>query len=30
LLTGIAFVTSFISQASFWLLESFPALAKIE
>jgi len=22
-LTGIAFLTSFISQASFWLLESF-------
>jgi cytochrome c-type biogenesis protein len=28
-LTGIAFLTGFISQASFWLLEVFPALAKI-
>ena len=28
-LTGIAFLTGFISQASFWLLEAFPALAKI-
>ena len=28
-LTGIAFLTGFISQASFWLLETFPALAKI-
>jgi cytochrome c-type biogenesis protein len=28
-LTGIAFLTGFIGQASFWLLEVFPALAKI-
>ena len=28
-LTGIAFLTGFISQASFWLLEAFPVLAKI-
>ena len=28
-LTGIAFLTGFISQASFWLLETFPALGKI-
>jgi len=29
LLTGIAFLTGFISQASYWLLEAFPALGKI-
>jgi cytochrome c-type biogenesis protein len=28
-LTGIAFLTGFVSQASFWLLEAFPALGKI-
>jgi cytochrome c-type biogenesis protein len=28
-LTGIAFLTGFINQASFWLLELFPALGKI-
>jgi cytochrome c-type biogenesis protein len=28
-LTGIAFLTGFITQASYWLLEAFPALAKI-
>jgi cytochrome c-type biogenesis protein len=28
-LTGIAFLTGFVSQASFWLLETFPALARI-
>jgi cytochrome c-type biogenesis protein len=28
-LTGIAFLTGFISQASFWLLEAFPALGRI-
>ena len=28
-LTGIAFLTGFIGQASYWLLEAFPALAKI-
>src|SRR3954468_6136431 len=28
-LTGIAFLTGFVSQASFWLLEMFPALATI-
>ena len=28
-LTGVAFLTGFISQASYWLLETFPALAKI-
>jgi cytochrome c-type biogenesis protein len=28
-LTGIAFLTGFVSQASFWILETFPALAKI-
>jgi len=27
--TGVAFLTGFISQASYWLLELFPALAKI-
>jgi cytochrome c-type biogenesis protein len=28
-LTGVAFLTGFISQASYWLLETFPPLAKI-
>jgi len=28
-LTGIAFLTGFITQASYWLLEAFPALGKI-
>jgi len=28
-LTGIAFLTGFVNQASYWLLEWFPALAKI-
>jgi cytochrome c-type biogenesis protein len=28
-LTGIAFLTGFISQASYWLLETFPVLGKI-
>ena len=28
-LTGIAFLTGFVSQASFWLLEAFPALGNI-
>jgi len=28
-LTGIAFLTGFVTQASFWLLEAFPALSKI-
>jgi cytochrome c-type biogenesis protein len=28
-LTGIAFLTGFVSQASFWLLEWFPILGKI-
>jgi cytochrome c-type biogenesis protein len=28
-LTGIAFLTGFITQASFWILETFPALGKI-
>src|SRR5262245_2872570 len=28
-LTGIAFLTGFVSEASFWLLELFPALGKI-
>jgi cytochrome c-type biogenesis protein len=28
-LTGIAFLTGFVSQASFWLLEWFPVLGKI-
>jgi len=28
-LTGIAFLTGFVSQASFWLLEVFPALGRI-
>ena len=28
-LTGIAFLTGFVSQASYWILEMFPALGKI-
>src|SRR5665213_2044558 len=28
-LTGIAFLTGFVSQASFWLLELFPSLGSI-
>jgi cytochrome c-type biogenesis protein len=28
-LTGIAFLTGFLSHASFWLLDTFPALGKI-
>jgi len=28
-LTGIAFLTGFISQASYWLLEAFPVLSQI-
>ncbi len=28
-LTGIAFLTGFINEASFWLLETFPVLGKI-
>ena len=28
-LTGIAFLTGFISQASYWLLEAFPVLGQI-
>ena len=28
-LTGIAFLTGSVSQASFWLLETFPVLGKI-
>jgi cytochrome c-type biogenesis protein len=28
-LTGIAFLTGFVSEASFWLLEWFPALGRI-
>jgi cytochrome c-type biogenesis protein len=28
-LTGIAFLTGFISQASYWLLEAFPLLSRI-
>jgi cytochrome c-type biogenesis protein len=28
-LTGIAFLTGFVTQASFWLLEAFPVLGKI-
>jgi len=28
-LTGIAFLTGFVSQASYWLLETFPVLGKI-
>jgi cytochrome c-type biogenesis protein len=28
-LTGIAFLTGFVTQASFWLLETFPVLGRI-
>ena len=28
-LTGVAFLTGAVSQASFWLLETFPMLGKI-
>jgi cytochrome c-type biogenesis protein len=28
-LTGIAFLTGFVTEASFWLLEWFPALGRI-
>jgi cytochrome c-type biogenesis protein len=28
-LTGIAFLGGFITQASFWILETFPVLGKI-
>src|SRR5436853_4014463 len=28
-LTGIAFLTGFVTQASYWLLETFPALGRI-
>jgi cytochrome c-type biogenesis protein len=28
-LTGIAFLTGFVTQVSFWLLEAFPALGRI-
>src|SRR5215831_2150328 len=28
-LTGVAFLTGFVSQASFWVLETFPVLGKI-
>jgi cytochrome c-type biogenesis protein len=28
-LTGIAFLTGFVSEVSFWLLEMFPVLGKI-
>ena len=28
-LTGIAFLTGFVSEASYWLLEMFPLLGKI-
>jgi cytochrome c-type biogenesis protein len=28
-LTGIAFLTGFVTEASFWILEAFPALGKI-
>jgi cytochrome c-type biogenesis protein len=28
-LTGIAFLTGFVSEASYWLLEAFPVLGKI-
>jgi cytochrome c-type biogenesis protein len=28
-LTGVAFLTGFVSQASYWLLEAFPVLGKI-
>ena len=28
-LTGIAFLTGFVSEASYWLLETFPVLGRI-
>jgi cytochrome c-type biogenesis protein len=28
-LTGIAFLTGAVTQASFWLMETFPVLGKI-
>jgi cytochrome c-type biogenesis protein len=28
-LTGIAFLTGVVSQASYWLLDTFPTLGKI-
>jgi cytochrome c-type biogenesis protein len=28
-LTGIAFLTGFVTDASYWLLETFPLLGKI-
>jgi hypothetical protein len=28
-LTGIAFLTGFLTHAGFWLLEAFPALGRI-
>jgi cytochrome c-type biogenesis protein len=28
-LTGIAFLTGWVSEAAFWLLETFPGLAKV-
>jgi cytochrome c-type biogenesis protein len=28
-LTGVAFLTGFVTQASFWILEAFPALGRI-
>lgn len=28
-LTGVAFLTGFVTQASFWILETFPALGRI-
>ena len=28
-LTGIAFLTGFVTTASFWLLEAFPVLGRI-
>jgi len=28
-LTGIAFLTGFVSESSFWILEAFPALGRI-
>ena len=29
MLTGVAFLTGFVSEASYWLLEAFPALGRI-
>jgi cytochrome c-type biogenesis protein len=29
ILTGIAFLTGFVTTASYWILETFPALGKI-